>query len=153
MAGNGTPQAERGPSRVSFVGLPWRDRLLVALVPAMVVAVAGLGTWRYHHLDQTSWRGGTLGMFATVDGSTNRLVRGILRDGQIVLVPGSISDEGERARVTPTDANLRRLADAWLNVENGSELERIEVLRTEFDPEGPSVRLGLVRSHLLDGDG
>ena len=144
---------EPGPLGGPTPRSPWRDRMLVAIVPLLLIAFACVGTWRYHALDQTSWRGGSLGMFATIDGSSNRLVRGVLHDGEVVLVPASIGDEGERARVTPTPDNLRRLADAWSGAEHGSDLARIEVFRTEFDPDGPSIELGLMRTHLVARDG
>lgn len=83
----------------------WRrvDILLVAVVPVLVLVMAAAGTWRYHQLDQTSWRGGTLGMFATVDTPSNRLVRGVTAEGAIELVPAGLREEATRTLVTPSD--------------------------------------------------
>lgn len=127
------------------------DHLLVAIVPLVVLLMAAIGTWRYHRLDQTSWRGGTLGMFATIDSPSNRLVRGVMADGTIVLVPTQLEQDASRALVTPTERNLERLANSWQRAEPSSDLVLVEVYRTVFDPSGPTIRLDLIRAHPVDG--
>lgn len=129
----------------------------------VMLTVAALSTWRHHELDQTSWRGASVGMFAQVDAPSNRLVRGVVetRDPQpgdadatetrLLRPPPAVASAGERALVTPTDHNLRRLAEGWRTTVTDGRLLRVEVWATRFRASNPpAVRLELLGSYELE---
>lgn len=130
------------------------------VVPVVMLLVAAIGTWRHHALDQTSWRGASVGMFARVDAPANRLVRGVVEvprtegggTGRVLRhPPRELSSTAERALVTPTDHNLRQLAAAWETTVDEGRLVRVEVWATRFRGSSPpAVRLELVGSHDLE---
>lgn len=145
VEGDGGPGHERAPMSLRMVA-----------VPALMVAVAALGTWRYHNDHQTAWRGATVGMFAMVDAPANRLVRGVVEqvddrgdEPDLYMPPPEVADERMRALVTPTTDNLESLAEAWAPVVTDGRLVRVEVWATRFrsGPGTPSVRLELIGSH------
>lgn len=125
-------------------------------VPLLMVAVAALSTWRYHQHDQTSWRGASVGMFAMIDAPANRLVRGVVQpddadadaEPELYTPPKAVDEERVRALVTPTEGNLRRLADAWSPEVEDGRLVRVEVWATRFrsGPGSPAIRLELIGS-------
>jgi len=129
--------------------------LPMVTVPVLMVVVAGLGAWRYHNHQQTSWRGASIGMFATVDAPANRLVRGVVQpdevgaDTALFTPPRSLDGERARALVTPTSGNLRALADAWAPIVPDGRLVRVEVWATRFrsGPGDPAVRLEMIGSY------
>jgi hypothetical protein len=131
-----------------------RDRILQFAVPALMVVVAAIGTIRHMNLDQPAWRGATIGMFAHIDGVSNRFVRGTVTgdDGQpqLAVPPRAARDEADRALVIPTTNNLRALEQAWRAADPDAELVRVEVLGTVFDGDVPSVTMEVVAAYEPD---
>jgi hypothetical protein len=91
-------------------------RWAVLVVPALLLAVAGFQVVRVVTLDQSTWIGGGFGMFATYDYDDTRVVTGWYEaPGSRPAVTAPIStDLLLRARVVPSEANARRVAEAIL---------------------------------------
>jgi hypothetical protein len=114
----------------------WRDRLLLAVVPVVLVAVAATQVVRTHTHDQSSWFGTGFGMFATLD--SYRFVRAwSLPDGEPLSIPPSRA--AHLARTVPQDGQLKALADELLTkiATESSESIRVEVRAIE-----PALRSG-----------
>ena len=113
------------------------DRLAVAAVPTLLLAVAGVQAVLVHAGGLSPWKGGGFGMFSTVDAPDLRSVVGTVAvDGRAVPTHPAASwpDEAEAAVTLPTVANLRRLAEAM----------RAASWRTPDDPDGDARPAGAV---------
>jgi len=137
-----------------------RTRALAAIPPALlaVVACVQIGLARLTPL--TPWKGGGFGMFATIDGASNRrtqvLVTGPERS-QELDVPPSLADSAAACEAFPTERCLaalaRRLADRERRHGRPVSSLRVQVWRTEFAPVTLEPRRRLLAEHLLTGPG
>src|SRR5688572_33102745 len=106
---------------------PGRRRALVAPGLLLGLALAQIAGWAAYGL--TPWKGGGFGMFATNDHGGFRRVQVIRRtpEGeQVVPVPDALERERRRAREAPSEANLRRLAEAMRAVQPQLGALRVE---------------------------
>ena len=90
-----------------------RDRLLVALVPVLLSAVAAVQIYLVDRNDLSRWKGGGFGMFTTVDSPSARVFFFYLStsDGEIpVMVPRDLAKLSHKARVMPTAERITVLA-------------------------------------------
>jgi hypothetical protein len=95
-----------------------RTQPVLLLVPALILAVAAVHAVRVMTLDQSSWKGGGFGMFATYDHEVTRAVvilvdRG---DGFEVADPGP--DDGDtqaRLRALPRERDVTAYAHTVLS--------------------------------------
>ena len=96
-------------------------KLLVLLTPLLLVIVALTQIVRAYTIDQSPWKGGGFGMFASVDSPGNRELRAYLvtSDYEIeipvhynfIIDEGGVMDDVSLARTVPTDANLQQIAN------------------------------------------
>jgi len=96
-------------------------KLLVLLTPLLLVIVALTQIVRAYTIDQSPWKGGGFGMFASVDSPGNRELRAYLvtSDYEIeipvhynfIIDEGGVIDDVSLARTVPTDANLQQIAN------------------------------------------
>jgi hypothetical protein len=115
-----------------------RDLLLALVAPAVLVVVALTQTIRVHEDDQTSWKGASFGMFASIEsGQTRAVLAWLEASGERLPVPDTRTVE--LARILPTDENA---ADVGL--------ELIE--RLGLDP-GTAVRVEVRGTEVADVDG
>jgi hypothetical protein len=95
-------------------------------------------------------------MFSHVDSPSNRFLRGVATepDGSthLVVPPAELTDEVKHTMVAPTQNNLRALRSAWIELVPDLDLGRIEVLRTVYDGDGPTVHMEVVASNEPPGD-
>lgn len=86
----------------------------MAFVPIVVAVCALVSIIRYHTVQQSSWRGGSYGMFATYEAAQARTVIALVADGEPMLIP--IPDDlrtlADRAEVVPGGHAPVELADA-----------------------------------------
>ena len=114
----------------------------IRLVPALLLA--GVATHQLYlsaSAGLSPWSGGGFGMFSTTDaGATRHLHAFVIRPGieREVRVPEALRDRERRALTLPSDANLRALASALVDLptpDHGTATGvRIQVWRTRFDP-------------------
>jgi hypothetical protein len=116
--------------------------LLVAIAARQIVLAFTVGL--------APWSGGGFGMFSSTDaGAARHLHAFVIRPGiqREVRVPNGPEDWERRVATLPSDANLRALATALAALpspDHGpASAVRIQVWRTEFDPESlaPTGRL------------
>lgn len=88
-------------------------RILPFIPAALLISIACLQIYRAHRYDQSPWKGGGFGMFATHDSVSSRVLhcslvtpKGELR----VSVPRVFRPMSLLARTVPTQENLDRLA-------------------------------------------
>lgn len=97
-----------------------RDRLNLAFPSLLLVLVAGVQIFRAHAYAQSSWKGGGFGMFATADSPQARFLRCAIvgEDGKEyrVALPRRLQDATLKARIVPTEGNVRDLAEAALGL-------------------------------------
>lgn len=90
-----------------------RTPAILLLVPALILAVAAVHALRVATLDQSSWKGGGFGMFATYDHESTRAVVVLVEHGDglahAVLQSGD-RDTLARLRALPRDAGAADLA-------------------------------------------
>jgi hypothetical protein len=120
--------------------LSWRDRLLVGIAPALLVAVSVVHQVRVRSLEQSSWHGAGFGMFATFDAAHTRVVLAWDdRSGERLAVGGI--DATTAARIVPSQANARAVAlavaDRSALAEGG--LVRVEVRGVDVDARTDEV--------------
>lgn len=93
-------------------------RALNAVFPsAVLVAVALTQIWRSREIDQSPWKGGGFGMFATVDAPGARILRCFVRTPageEPADLPDRLARRASMTRVAPSDANLRLLTQELL---------------------------------------
>jgi len=93
------------------------------------------------------WKGAGFGMFSTTDGGRSRHfhVFALAADGRAELkIPAKLFDLMERTRELPTGNRMERLALAMTEyAPANARAIRVELWRTEFDPETmkPAARL------------
>ena len=124
----------------------WWQRTCVYVAPAVLLGVAATQVYHVRANGLTVWRGGGFGMFSTVDGPSQRLLRAyLLVQGKEVpvTVPRDLARLNAVARILPTPDRLRALGAELLAVVRSSIPEtrqnqklavRIEVWRLAFDP-------------------
>lgn len=87
-----------------------------AFPAAVLILVALAQIWRAHTLDQSPWKGGGFGMFATGDTPFHRFLKCRVQtaDGEVAAVdaPDHVKRLLTETRVAPTEENLRMLAEA-----------------------------------------
>jgi hypothetical protein len=89
----------------------FRDRLLRAAAPSVLVLIACLQLYLAHTHDLSPWKGGGFSMFAAVDRPDRRIVRGYLETPRgRVPVPVPNSEIRKKARAMPTAARVSRVA-------------------------------------------
>lgn len=94
-----------------------RDLALVAIVPIAMLVIAAIGIFRFHDVGQSSWRGGSFGMFATYEHVDARAAVVLAVDDgkiEVVAVPDDLQDLRDRAVVIPREGATRDLAEAML---------------------------------------
>ena len=124
----------------------WWQRTCVYVAPAVLLGVAATQVYHVRANGLTAWRGGGFGMFSTVDGPSQRLLRAyLLVQGKEVplTVPRDLARLNAAARILPTPDRLRALGSELLAVVRSSISEtrqtpqklavRIEVWRLAFD--------------------
>jgi len=135
--------------------------LLVCYGALTLLVIVALRQQYYVHRHQlTPWLGGGMGMFATVDRLQYRLfnVYFILEDGEEIRLehpyrPYELSQLQLRARIMPTDANLRDAAEliaqtSWglLEAEDGMIIAQHRGIDAEFDPiDFVAIRVEVLR--------
>ncbi|MEM8598280.1 MAG: hypothetical protein AAGF99_00025 [Bacteroidota bacterium] len=89
-------------------------------VPALLVLIAGWQIYRAHMQYLTPWKGGGFGMFSTVDGPTNRVLRTYLvtPEGEALALYGTLSVQKKRILGMPDDRTLEQIgreaaAEGW----------------------------------------
>lgn len=134
-----------------FRHLGLRDRLLALAIPTLLVVLATAGIVRYHELDQSSWRGGSFGMFATYEHDRARTVVITAVHGterRTVTIPEDLKDLRDRAVVVPHGSAAAELAHRLLD-HTGADRVVLEV--RGHDVEDASDRDGLdVRVKVLN---
>ena len=123
-----------------------RDLALALAIPALLVAVAVLQLVRVHRYDQSSWSGIGFGMFATYESATTRFVRAYVdtpSGRRMVELPPGLDDELRLARVVPTAAKLRPLAEAVLERHRaaGATSARLELWMVDVDQRDEGVEV------------
>jgi hypothetical protein len=113
------PTTTSAPETVARDDESPRRRFLLAMgAPAVLVLVALLQLYLAHTQDLSPWKGGGFGMFASVDGTSHRVVRASLVGDTTApidvtaLMANSFPDEQlvDRARTMPDEAAMDRLA-------------------------------------------
>ena len=163
----------RNPDNVSFVrreaapgGLrssptermatSWR----VVVPGVLLVATAAAQMSAAHASTLSAWKGGGFGMFSTLDAPGFRDIRIRVEApgrSEMVAVSPSLEDAAARAAAWPTDARLRRLADAVIAREQrqGRDVARVlvDVVRRTVAGDGvvSRVRLHGVVVHAVAG--
>lgn len=98
-----------------------RDRLNLAFPSLLLVLVAAVQIYRAHAYSQSSWKGGGFGMFATADSPQARFLRCVIvgEDGKEyrVRLPGRLQSAAVKARIVPTEENVRDLAEDALRLD------------------------------------
>ena len=115
---------------------------LAYLPSTLLVAVALSQLVLAHSAALSPWAGGGFGMFSSTDAGARRHLHVFaIRPGLEIEVPPprALGKLARRARVLPSDANLRALAleiSALPSPDPGAPTSvRVEVWRTRFDPE------------------
>jgi hypothetical protein len=97
-----------------------RDTVVAWLLPLVLILVASHQVWLANTRALSSWKGGGFGMFATVDPSTFRAVRGTFdtTDGPVPFDVYALEEQGAaarkvfvNARALPDERRLAPLAD------------------------------------------
>jgi hypothetical protein len=117
--------------------------------PLLITVLALNHMWRAQSVDQSSWKGGGFGMFASVDSETARTVRAwIVGPGaeQERVDLGPVATHAYEALVVPTEENLRRIARALLRTHVDARSVHVEVRRARFDGERDRLSLPLLRA-------
>jgi hypothetical protein len=132
----------------------WRYLPSVLLVATALCQVMLAAT-----VDLSPWLGGGFGMFSTTDDGVNRDLRVVLtRAGheEERTIPPTLADLAQRARVLPSPARLRALAQALAREyrREGQRFAtlRVEVWRTTFDAERLTPRTQQLRAVVLAAD-
>lgn len=121
-----------------------RTTLRVFVVPVLLVTVATIHYGRTAFHDQSSWGAGCgFGMFAKVDYHGSRYFRCFLKtdNGEVAVeLPSRFGREHLRTRVSPTNGNLRRLAESvvgsrWIEPTSSGD-QPIGLGRLEVEKEG-----------------
>jgi len=94
-----------------------RTVIQAAIVPMVAVLIFAAQVYRQYAYDLTVWKGGGMGMFASIDGPSTRLIKVFLiaPDGTlrpIATLPTDLKQRADRAVVEPAESNLRSLASA-----------------------------------------
>ncbi|HSR69624.1 MAG TPA: hypothetical protein VLU25_16960 [Acidobacteriota bacterium] len=117
------------------------------LVPFLLILVALLQIYRAHALQQSPWRGGGFGMFASIDAPSNRFVRCYLltASGEIpAALPPEANPLVAKLQVVPAPKGLARLAA--LLAQNPAWIEKqIEAARQQGSLSGEDVNLEAIR--------
>ena len=123
-----------------------------------MVAAAQIGLARGGLL--SPWKGGGFGMFASLDGGSNRAIRVVVSSApfrsegrrQKLEIPPSLELEARKAEIHPTDRRLDALAERLgrREIARGREIAevRVEVRRIDYAPRtlDPTWRLLNARS-------
>jgi hypothetical protein len=112
-----------------------------ALVPPVLLVVVALGQIGLaKSVGLTPWKGGGFGMFSTLDHGAHRGVDVVIEApdrSEAQDIPPSLEELAARTVTCPSDAFLRRLAEAIVARERRYERPvtsvRLTVWRTEFD--------------------
>lgn len=117
-----------------------RDRVLVLLVPALLLVVAGVQVVRAHTVDQSSWSGAGFGMFATYDSELHRFVLLEVErpDGSTDVVPAPVRRPALEAEVVPSRALLLAVADDAAPDVDG-RIVRVTAYGIRFDSGGAGL--------------
>jgi hypothetical protein len=149
-------------------GLGTRDRVLAMVVPVLLVLVAGYQIGTAMLADQTPWRGGGFGMFATSDHVDLRVLRvTFATDSETVAVdvPSLLAAQDPRhgrahinLRARPSAQHAGHLAASlagtvWTVTEDVARLEPAEEAPSAFGPvlldaAGQSSDVRTVRSEV-----
>ena len=121
---------------------------IVAYVPAIVLAcVALIQVYLVNAHGLSPWKGGGFGMFSTIDGTRNRLLRLYIVRGpeeRRIEIPRGLEADVLRARLLPTDRNLTAVAERFVEQSGdrirGTDAVRVEIWRGAFDPERVSLK-------------
>jgi len=125
----------------------WRAERRALVAPALLLALALAQIAGWLGFGLSPWKGGGFGMFATNDHGGFRSVRVLELRGAMerpVVLPAELDRIRRHARELPREANLRRLADAVRARAPSLGPLRVEVWRTEFDPDDLAPHLELV---------
>lgn len=122
--------------------------------PLLLVVIAVVQIARVHAVDQSSWSGVGMGMFATIDGEDTRWVRGRLlgpgQDEDVVFPPADLADEAFDARVVPTAERVRDLARRWAARLDGPATLVVEVWGPRFHRSPTSVTAELLEAEEVE---
>ncbi len=124
--------------RLTRASARWLGDLPIALLVCVALSQLVLA----QRADLSPWSGGGFGMFSTTDaGSRRHLHVFVLRPGleRELPIPLVLEELARRARVLPSEANLRALALEMVHVPTPdpgpATAVRIKLWRTRFDPE------------------
>lgn len=129
-----------------------RDRVLAALLPVLLVLVAGLAVVRHRTVDQSPWQGVGFGMFSGYDYLPSRTARATATtEGQRtpVAIPPDLRDELERVLVAPGDPHAVDLAEE-LRARTGADVLELEILRHQVADTATGLRISLVPVRTVD---
>jgi len=120
---------------------------------ALLIGVACHQILLTRSADLSPWSGGGFGMFSTIDGWGNRHLQAFaLRSGirREVEIPPALREVTRRVRAFPSEANLRALAAALVDVPTPDvgplEAVEIQVWSTDYDPVTLAPMGSLLRS-------
>lgn len=99
---------------------------------ALLIGGAGHQIWLTRSAALAPWSGGGFGMFSTMDAWGNRRLRAIaIRPGvwRELEIPSALQEMTRHVRAFPSEANLRTLAEALVDVPTPDDgpLEAIEI--------------------------
>lgn len=124
-----------------FRELGTAQQTLILFTPILLLVVAIVQVVRANTIDQSPWKGGGFGMFASVDSPGNREIRAYLvtpeADIEIplhfraIIAERSLFDQISKARVIPTEANLQPIAN---------QLARVSWWMKDYQEKFPETR-------------
>lgn len=135
------------------------DHVLAAVPALILVAVASVQVWRWHHEPVSAWRGGGFGMYATVNDQRGRRVFLFALDGhqwRKMELPKSLNGLSDTLMLHPSRKDLRAYGQAVAcSAELQQTMGRITALKVEyreltFDPGRFTVTNTLKDSVRLD---
>jgi hypothetical protein len=86
----------------------------VLLAPICLCLVAALHIWRVNTAGQTPWKGGSFGMFSTIDSEHSRFVHAyvLTSDGPLpIQIPSELEKKVAELRAAPNKEQLQKLAE------------------------------------------
>ncbi|MXV19997.1 hypothetical protein [Deinococcus xianganensis] len=136
------------------------DQLLSAVPALLLVTVASVHVWRWHHEPVSAWRGGGFGMYATVNDQRGRRVSLLALDGhgqwQQIEPPRTLRHVSDALTLHPSRTALRAYGEAAAcsaelrQAQSDLTALKVDYRELTFDPERFTVTNTLKESVRLD---